>query len=376
MVLGTNRVTFQGMSQKGLVTFLQDVETAVNELITDHAIRITWVQDIEDALTDIFDFERARDGISGGAINLREATNASTKCRTDAFSYRIGGKEYHKQAADDTITLAGTITAAGNKWGAWRFEVDKLGAITATNFGSTMAEASEQNALLSLSAIALGSNKAIIGYLAIQATTGNFIGGTDDPKIGDANVNAITWYNANGPSGLTAFDDTFAVGSTPEQISVGVTTPHVHGLDLAQISAVTGQTFTVADIITASKFAGWVIIVDLAGTAFATFSADGDPLATTQAYNDAATRDTALDNVIARLPAMFVIVGTLKVENNGSGWTGNSSNLTDAGDVVTAVLAGRSAGAYAVGNTTALAKPSDASASAVATLTASAVDLD
>lgn len=389
MVLGGLKVTPQGMSQLGEVTFLQAVQALINELRTDHgtnktaldaietligemhddhAINITWIQDIEDALTDIFDYERNRDGIYSGDPNLREATGTSTKCRSDGFNYRISGKEYYKVAADDTITLAGTITSSGNKWGAWRFEVDKLGAITATNFGATMAEASEQDALLSLSAIALGSNKAIIGYLAIQATTGDFVGGSDDPKIGDTNVNAITWYNAGGKTGLTAFDGTLAVGATPAQISIGVTTPHIHGLDVAQISAATGQTFTVNDTIAASKLAGWVICVDLAGTGFITIGSDGDPLATAQAHNDAAARNTALDNVIARLPSMFVIIGTLKVENNGSGWTANTHNLTDAGDVTTAVLVARVAAAYSASNTTALAKPADASASAVGSL--------
>lgn len=290
----------------------------------------------------------AADGIFEGAPLL--AVDDGTATKVEMFGrirYRIGGEEFFAPPTAG-ITLPGTDDITATKYGAWRFEIDRTGAITAVPavaVGSDQAFASAEAALLALSATARAANTVPVGYLVIQAAAGGFTVGTDSPVTSDAQVTSATYYDVRGSSGVVAAP-TLAVGATPEQIAQGAGTVKVNGLRKAEISAAAGLTFAVADTIDADKFGGFLLVSTLAGTAIRTLSADGDPAVSAQAYATSAAAEAALDALEAAMPELFAVVGRLVIENDGTEWVGNTDDLDDASDVTTATFTAKTAGTY------------------------------
>lgn len=263
-------------------------------------------------------------------------TSVSTKSRmTGAIRFQMNGQEYYA-AATEAVLDSDTNDITQDLFGAWRFQIDSLGALTSTAADDTgdMAFASIQDALNELSNKALVANTLVVGYLVIEAATGGFTIGTDDPVTSNAQVTAATYYDVNGDSGVITPAASIAVGGVPEQINLGASTVKVNGLKLAAISADTTLAFPVADTITADKFGGYLIVSDVAGTGYALISADGKTEAALMAYDDYAAVDAALDNIQARLTNRHVPISRVIIQNDGTLWTAITDDITDGSDVV------------------------------------------
>ncbi len=304
----------------------------------------------EEHNTLIDDLERvAGDGIISGVPGMGQ-DGTSVDCEhTGALKYVINGEQHHGPTVAG-ISLPGTDDITAEKFGAWRFEKDALGAVTAT---PAIAITSDQlfdtlsQAFAALALIALTADSEIIGYLNIEAAAGNgFTVGTDKPVTSDAQVTAAIYYDQLGPSKVKAAAS-FAVGATPEDVAIGAYTVIRNGLELAEIAADAAWDFQLADTIDASKFGGWLFFSDLTGTPVTVcIAADGDPLAVSaMAYATAQAVQDALDALEAKMPNQLVVIGQLIVENDAVAWTANADDLTDASDVTAAVFTARAASA-------------------------------
>lgn len=268
------------------------------------------------------------DAVMGAAVST-SAPDTLTAAAVDILS----------GAAEAVLDSAGQdITAT--KYGAWRFQISKIGTLTTTASHDTidMAYESAELALLALSNNALVANTVVVGYLVIQAAGGGFTIGTDDPVDTDAAVTSAVYYDESGDSGIITAG-TGAVSATAEEMNIGASTVKVNGLQLAEIAADLTLPFPLVDTVTASKYAGWLIISDLAGTAHLILSADGDPTASLQAYDTNAAVVAALDALEAAMPGLFVVLGRFTMLNDGTLWTAQTHELTDGEDIVDGTFA-------------------------------------
>lgn len=251
-------------------------------------------------------------------------------------------------AAVDTLTTApeavldgGTHDITATKFGAWRIQISKTGALTTTAADGgvgDMAYESAELALLTLATQAKVANTVIVGYLVIEAAGGGFTIGTDLPKTSDVNVTAATYYNVVGDSGLIAAA-TGEVSATPEELKIGAATVKVNGIQLAEVAADLTLPFPLADTITAQKWGAWLILSDLAGTAHYVQSVDGDTTASLMAYDSYTLTKVAADALIAAMPNRFVVLGVLYVHNGVKApWEATTDDITDGSDVTESIF--------------------------------------
>jgi len=263
-----------------------------------------------------------------------DGVSTTTKGRMEGpIRYQIGGQRYFSPAAEAVLDSAGQdITAT--KFGAWRFQINKLGALTshASHDATDMAYESAELALLALSSRPLVADTVVVGYLVIEAAAGGFTIGTDLPLTGDAQVTAATYYDVSGDSGLIAAA-TGVVSATPEEIAIGAATVKVDGLQLAEVAADATLPFPLADTVTALKWGAWLIVSDLAGTAHYIQSVDGDFTASLMAYDTFALAKAAADPLIAAMPNRFVVLGVLYVNADAGLFTAITDDITDGSDV-------------------------------------------
>jgi hypothetical protein len=319
--LGTDHGTYK-VTVDGLVT-------AVDELIDDHATfktdvdeTNTWATEVADDdnnLSNHLDFLLTPNGVYGGSYYFT-AGGAVTLTAAGYVDYQIGSIRYHA-SLPATITLEDLGDIAQNYYGAWRIEIDRLGACTAKLCALVGGYSTEQKALLSLSALAPTANAATLGYLTVVKTASAFNIGTDNLTVATATA---TIYYERGPrkrvSGLNA-----ALGAASALVSASTTYGHgtidanMNGLKKAQIGAGAAQALTDADIISTTKYGAVVICTDLAGTSTVSLNAAGLPAVQTMAYADAATAKAAIDLVVDRLPSMFVPFALIRVYNGTVG---------------------------------------------------------
>ncbi len=253
-------------------------------------------------------------------------------------------------SAPDTLTAAAADLLSGaaeavldsdgqditaTKYGAWRFQISKLGALTTTASHDTtdMAYESAELALLALANQALVANTVVVGYLVIQAAGGGFTIGTDDPKAADAAVTSATYYDVQGDTGLIAAA-TGVVSGTAEELNIGAATVKVNGVQLAAVAADLTLPFPLIDTVTTLKWGAWLIVTDLVGTGHYVQSVDGDTTASLMAYASFATALAAADAMIAAMPNRFVVLGVLYIHNGAKDpWTAQTDDITDGSDV-------------------------------------------
>jgi len=309
------------------------IETLVEELRTDHlgsgASYQVWLTEVDGDLDDINDylsFIREGDGPCGG--NWTVTIGAATTLTGAGFiEYRIDGVKYYCDL-DTTITLADDGDVDDGKWRAWRVEIDRTGAVTATADGDTQ-HTSEEDALLNMCALARTANTACLGYFTIHSN-----GGFD---IGTNNVNgesAAHWFYERGPlrqiAGLTAsmgadIDD----GTTATNYSTGTRDYMVNGLRVAQDAAEGDKAFDDNDTIGEDQFGGHLIVTNLAQSATYALATDGKAGAVTaMTHADEAAVLTALATILGRLPANFAPCGYITVENKKAGtFTYNTDDI-------------------------------------------------
>ncbi len=264
------------------------------------------------------------DAVIGAAVG----TSAPATLAAAAADVLDGAAEAVLDGAAEDITAT--------KFGAWRFQISKLGALTTTNSNGgtgTMAYESAELALLALATQALVANTVVVGYLTIQAAGGGFTIGTDLPVTSDAQVTAATYYDVSGDTGLIAAA-TGDVSGTDEELNISAATVKVNGVQLAEVAADLTLPFPLADTVTTLTWGAWLIVTDLAGTAHYVQSVDGDTTASLMAYADFAAAKVAADAMIAAMPNRFVVLGVLYIHNGVKApWTAVTDDIIDGSDV-------------------------------------------
>jgi hypothetical protein len=282
--------------------------------------------DLHEYLQEVKDYvgyrSRARDGVIGGGhtivVGATTGVALSGVCR-----YNIDGVEY-VATAQETVLQTGTTT--GSKFGAWRFMLGKTGVLTnqratATGTGTAMAYDSAEEAMLSFGQLARTADTVDVGYLVIDAASGGFTAGSDEPETSAGNVDEAWYYNVHvpyGDNGLTAAPSVgLSEGTTAEEFAFGDIYARVNGLNI-EISAVTSQAFPEADVITTDTYyGGHLFVTSLDGSAIISLAATG--IAGTAQTMDHATTvlaTAALDAVELALPNVFTVIGRAVTKAN------------------------------------------------------------
>jgi len=321
-------------------TNMTDTETLIEEMHDDHATTKAFTDEIDtdhDKMNDYLHYVGERDGVIGGDLTF-SAGAAVTLTGAGRVTYRIGGNIYTADV-DTTITLEDNGDVTQSKYGAWRVLIDKSGVVTTQDPAGSgaMAFDASEDALLSLSQRAISSNTVEIGYLTLIDTDSVH-------NIGTNNLNAsgvtTTIHTVTGPrlnAGLTAAlgssftaDNgvaTWDSGTIDARIEGG--TSVVFSRNLAQISAITNQAMDDADTVGGTQFGGWLMVTDEAATGVYALASDGIAgTVSAMTHASAAARDTALDDVQNRLPAIFASLGRILLFNTsgGNAWVAATDN--------------------------------------------------
>lgn len=325
-----------GRTQRALQAIFEALDVEVD---ASRVAVAAWETEVDSDLDNINDgvyYRNERDGVTGGNHTMGVGTTDTTMVRlSGTVRYRIGGVEY---SATDVEGDLATGEVTENKWGAWRLLMGKTGAITtqratANGTSGAMAFASAEDALLSLSQIAISANCIEVGYVAIDAAAGGFTPGTDDPKATDAQVDTDQYYNCRVPridNGFTAAPSVgLSEGTSNDEYAFGTINVRTNGLNIAQIAADVTIAFADADVITSDgKFGGELFVTDLAGTAVMSLASTGIAGgAQTVDLANAAAAVAALDAVQAALPQIFTVIGRVVVEANKASFTFNTDDL-------------------------------------------------
>ena len=315
-------------------------ETLIEELHDDSATINTWCTEVDSDLDDINDFldYALPDGIYSGNPGVVQGSSDTTmlKCAGTDIRYRINGREYIHFVATEVEPPTGEITE--HLWGAYRIELGTGGVISATRKADPMAYANKEDAVLSLGSVPRTANTVDAGYCALDAAAGGFTAQTDQPHSGDAQVDTSEYTDVHigrWRNGLNTAA-TVACGAGVATLNISAINADANGVKLSEIAAAATQAMDDADTVATTKWGGWLLIVDHAGTGTYALAADG--IAGTVSAMTYATQvavDTALDLVQDRIPAHCVPIARIYL-NNVSGadsWTAG----TDAWDHDTAV---------------------------------------
>jgi len=332
-----------------IATWEGKAKTLVEELRTDHLSSGTsyqvWATEVDSDLDDINDFldHMNQDGILSGNPAVVDGTSDTTKLRlagTDIL-YQIGGRIYKCYTALETEPPTGEITE--NKWGAYRMDLNASGTLTVTRKANPMAYDNEEDAILSLASVARTANSIDVGYLALDAATGGFTAQTDNPEVGSAAVDAVTYTDvhvARWRNGLNTAA-TVAVADGAATLNISAINADVDGVKLSEIAAAATQALDDADTVTHTKWGGWLLVVDPAGTGTYCLAADGVAgTASTMAYANQAAVDTALDLVQERIPAMCCPIARIYLDNTSgaNAWVGGTDDWDHDTAVATATV--------------------------------------
>ena len=336
-------ITDTGINHGDLVTLLTNIKTLVNELRTDHATVKTWLDEVDgdlDKINNYLHYMNERDGVIAGDHTFTAGGNV-TLTGAGTVTYRINGQTYTNKVST-AIALEDNGDVTQNKWGAWRILIDAAGTVTTQDPAGSGSQAfdSAEDALLSLAQRAITANTVEIGYLTLVDSDSAINLGTDD--LNAAGVTAAM-YVVTGPrlgcglnaalggSGFAADTGvaTFDTGTIDAMIQGGVSTGVVFSRDLGQISAITNQAMNDADTIATTKYGGWLMVTNLAGTGVYALAANGIAGAVSaMTYATSALTTTALDEVQNRLPAIFAPLARVELFNTtgGNDWVAATDN--------------------------------------------------
>lgn len=295
------------------------------------------------AAADGVDYMLTPDGVMAGSYAFAAAAQV-TIAVTGWVKYRIAGIEYTREMPA-TITLTDNGDIAQNAFGAWRIEIDRLGACTATN-STILTDATEQIALLRIASIAPTASACTIGYMTIVKTGSAFNIGTDNLTVATATA---TFYYERSPrkriTGLNAARGSVSI-LNPGAVTVnsGTVDHNVNGLKKAQIAAAATQAITDADTVTTLKFGAILLMTNLAATGVVSLNAAGTPGVTAMAYNSAALALAALNDVVDRLPGMFCPISYITINNQIAGTFTVKTTFWDAAGATCAILDATAAG--------------------------------
>ena len=333
-------LTANGMNQGDLWQAIENLVNIVNEVQTDHATDITWDTEVDSDLDDINDylsiFDRDQIYVGDPAIVEGSSNTTALKVAGLLLRYQVGGRQYISEAAKETEPPTGEITQA--KYGAYRMDMNASGTLTVTRKADPMAYDSIEDALLSLGSVARTANSVDWGYVDILAASGGFTAQTDLPKIGDAQVDGINYkdlFVSRWQNGLNTAA-TVAVADGVKTLNISAINADANGLKLAEISAAGTQAMDDSDTVADTKWGGWILVVDPAGTGTYALAADGIAgTVSAMSYATKAAVDTALDLVEIRMPAHCVPIARIYLNNVGG--TGVWTAVSDDWDVDEAV---------------------------------------
>lgn len=312
-------------------------DSDVYNLVTEEAKSIVDLELLRSSLSKVdttLDYV-VKNGVVGGTLVVATAS-AVTLAVTGFIQYRLNGILYTVTPAA-TVTLEDLGDISQNNYGAWRLEIDALGAMTAKASPTVGGETTAQKALLSLGSIAPTANAITFAFWTVTKSDAVFNVGTTNTNA--ANTTSVM-YHERGPkkkiSGLNAARSVVSsanAGATT--VTDGTVDVNANGVKLAQIAASATRTLTDADTIATLKFGAWVFFTDLAGTAIVTLNAAGTPGVTAMSYATAALALAAANLVVDRVPPMFVPVMLLQVGNQSVSTFTAKTTFWDATSITT-----------------------------------------
>lgn len=358
---GKRQITLANVQHnESLVQILEAMDTEIgtlrtlaNELRTDTlgsgTSRQLWETEVDgdlDNINNYLHYMSKRDGVlpSYSATTYTLATQAGVDILGAGYiRYRIGGIEY-ECALDTSIVLEGAagleITAV--KFCAWRVMIDKYGVVTTQADIATGAVAhdSDDEALYALAKRARTVNTIDIAYITLEGLDAAvFDVGTTNTNHAEAAYTVTYAHGFRDNVGLAA-DMSIVLQSSANDLAIKhgtVYTTNGNSNVLAVIAAGDDVGWTYNDTITASKWGGHLIFVDLAGTAIITLSADGIPKSSLMAYNSSDLCHVALNAAQLALPMCFAVIGRCVVAADATTFTYDTDDIvgTDGTGVFT-----------------------------------------
>ena len=309
----------------------------LRQVVIEHNKTVTDLEVIRAGTINQVNAQFAPDGVVGGSYAF-SAGAAPTLAASGWVKYRIAGVEYATEMPA-TITLEDLGNVTQGNFSAWRIEIDRAGAVTAKASPTVGGYASAQIALLALGGLAPTASAVTLGYLTLTDSDSAINVGTDN--LNAAGVTSAIYYE-RGPrkriSGLNA-----ALGAASTLTAASTTYGHgtidinQNGVKKTQIAAGATQALTDADTIATVKWGAVLVVTDLAGTGKVTLNAAGTPGVTAMSYASAAAALSAANNVVDRLPAMFVPIALIRVANgSGSTFTFKTTNW-DAASITSTI---------------------------------------
>ena len=325
-------------------TAADQVETLIEELHDDHAVLVTWITEVDadaDDINDYLHYLNERDGVISGDHSFTAGT-ATTLTGAGRVTYRIGGIVYTSNV-DTTITLEDNGDVTQSKYRAWRILIDKTGAVTTQDAGvaaTGLNADNEEDALLCLSQRAITASTVEIGYLTLTDSDSLIALGTDNldaagvtantfvvtgPRLGCGLNAALGGAGFAADAGVATWDS----GTIDARVEGGDQSGTLFSRNLAQIGAITNQAMDDADTVGIAQYGGWLMVTNLAGTGVYALASDGIAGAVSaMVHASAAARNTALDNVQDRLPAIFAPLGRILLFNTSgaNAWVAATDN--------------------------------------------------
>jgi len=202
-----------------------------------------------------------------------------------------------------------------------------IGGAQGTSSGTIVKKAASADGAES---IAIGVGARATGARAVQIGEGTNAT-ADTIQFKTTRLPTATQYNAliNWLANGLLIDADLAIdGADATQFETGAVAYYTIGGVQYSVAANTGQAFTAAHVIEASKFGVILIQVNAAGT-----MSSKVPVAS-QAYTSAALALAALPDP----DAGNVALGHIAIANNAAAWTANTDDLTNGSDVTTAAF--------------------------------------
>ena len=179
-----------GMSQKALVTLIRKTTSAVDELMDDHAINKTYLDEALGKLDSIIHLSQNR---AYGNADPAFAINSNFDVKNTATTLFTANGVLYTLTANTNCDTGTSKTLTGSKWGA--FVIDASNATTLTATWAASDYASEALALAAARALPFTTNQCRLGVVTVLAHASGFIAGTSALTTGTGgNVATTTNY--------------------------------------------------------------------------------------------------------------------------------------------------------------------------------------
>lgn len=141
--------------------------------------------------------------------------------------------------------------------------------------------------------------------------------------------------NAGAITGVIS-DPVIAIGSTAERVANGAFNYRIENVNYSKGAVAAGSTFTAAHVIAASSWGAINLYVNIAGTIIS--RVPGSSQTGIQTYASAALAHAAADAIIYPDPYGACYIGRILINSDGTTWTANTDDMTNASDLTTATF--------------------------------------